>query len=289
MNKLTYFLFAFALLVVSCSKDDEPTKENPLIENPDGGKNEEEDNDTPEDRTEVQHVMITATVGNNFILPVGTRCEAEFYDSEGHKLDCKKTLASASERSFHIGADLDKGKQYTCLLWFDNGEYSYDISEGLKKVKMSTKPTYAFYGKLVFNSDTQKHIAEMKPAVAQIVLNLNNVVQTGSGIFSISETTPIKYVFNVEAGTVVSVADAYTPKKVFLINNVGKVADFCVFAPDGGMKVNLQIDYNGKAETIENVTLQRERTTTLEGDLETMYFSIIITDFLDTNEQIEMR
>ena len=66
MNKLIYFLFAFALLVVSCSKDDEPTKENPLIENPDGGKNEEEDNDTPEDRTEVQHVMITATVSNNF-------------------------------------------------------------------------------------------------------------------------------------------------------------------------------------------------------------------------------
>ncbi len=58
--------------------------------------------------------------------------------------------------------------------------------------------------------------------------------------------------------------------------------------PDGGMKVNLQIDYNGKAENIENVTLQRERTTTLEGDLETMDFSIIITDFLDTNEQIEM-
>ena len=55
------------------------------------------------------------------------------------------------------------------------------------------------------------------------------------------------------------------------------------------MKVNLQIDYNGKAETIEDVTLQKERTTTLEGDLETMDFSIIITDFLDTNEQIEMR
>ena len=82
-------------------------------------------------------------------------------------------------------------------------------------------------------------------------------------------------------------ADAYTPKKVFLINNVGKAVDFCVFAHDGGMKVNLQIDYNGKAENIENVTLQRERTTTLEGDLETMDFSIIITDFLDTNEQIE--
>ena len=42
---------------------------------------------------------------------------------------------------------------------------------------MSTKPTYAFYGKLFFNSDTQKHTAEMKPAVAQAVLKLNNVVQ----------------------------------------------------------------------------------------------------------------
>ncbi len=83
---------------------------------------------------------------------------------------------------------------------------------------MSTKPTYAFYGKLVFNSDTQKHTAEMKPAVAQAVLKLNNVVQTGSGIFSISETTPIKYVFNVDAGTVVSVADAYTPQRKYFLS-----------------------------------------------------------------------
>lgn len=282
MNKLFYCSIAVMLLSASCSHDEEPIREEPPVENP-SDKEEEK----PEDKTEVQHVLITANVSDKYKLPVGTRCEAEFYDEAGKKLDCKKTLASASERSFHIGADLDKGKQYTCLLWFDNGSYSYDISEGLKKVKMSTKPTYAFYGKLIFNSDTQNHTAEMKPAVAQAVLKLNNVTQTGSGIFSISETTPIKYVFNVDAGTVVSVADAYTPKKVFLINNVGKAADFCVFAPDGGMKVNLQIDYNGKAENIENVTLQRERTTTLEGDLETMDFNIIITDFLDTNEQIE--
>ena len=285
MNKLICLLLATTLLSVSCSPDDEPIKEEPPVENPgdNNGTEEEKPEEKPEDKTEVQHVLITASVSDKFKLPVGTRCEAEFYDETGKKLDCKKTLASASERSFHIGADLDKGKQYTCLLWFDNGSYSYDISEGLKKVKMSTKPTYAFYGKLIFNSDTQSHSAEMKPAVAQAVLKLNNVTQTGSGIFSISETTPIKYVFNVEAGTAVSVADTYTPKQVFLINNVGKVADFCVFAPDGGMKVNLQIDYNGKAETIEDVTLQKERTTTLEGDLETMDFSITITDIWDEN------
>lgn len=233
MKKLIYF-FVLTFLFVSCCKDDDPINEKSSIEISDS-KTDEGESNNPEDKTEVQRVTITATVGDKFTLPVGTRCEAEFYDAEGKKLDCKKMIASASERSFNIGAELDKSKQYTCLLWFDNGSYSYDISEGLKKVKMSTKPTYAFYGKLIFNSDTQSHSAEMKPAVAQAVLKLNNVTQTGSGIFSISETTPIKYVFNVEAGTAVSVADAYTPKKVFLINNVGKVAEFLPYKRDVNM------------------------------------------------------
>ena len=288
MNKLIYFLFAFALLVVSCSKDDEPTKENPLIENPDGGKNEEEDNDTPEDRTEVQHVMITATVSNNFILPVGTRCEAEFYDAEGKKLDCEKMIASASERSFNIGAELDKGKQYTCLLWFDNGYYGYDISEGLKSVRMSTKPALAFYSKLEFNSETTTHNIEMKPAVAQVVLKLNNVVQTGSGLFSVSEATPINYIFDVNAGTAISTNETYIPKTVFLLNNSGKVAEFYTFTPDGGITVNLQINYNDKSKTTENVTLQKARVTTLEGDSETMDFNTSITDMPETDVHTEI-
>ncbi|GEM_PF-1596452 len=288
MNKLIYFLFAFALLVVSCSKDDEPTKENPLIENPDGGKNEEEDNDTPEDRTEVQHVMITATVSNNFILPVGTRCEAEFYDAEGKKLDCEKMIASASERSFNIGAELDKGKQYTCLLWFDNGYYGYDISEGLKSVRMSTKPALAFYSKLEFNSETTTHNIEMKPAVAQVVLKLNNVVQTGSGLFSVSEATPINYIFDVNAGTAISTNETYIPKTVFLLNNSGKVAEFYTFTPDGGITVNLQINYNDKSKTTENVTLQKGRVTTLEGDSETMDFNTSITDMPETDVHTEI-
>ena len=289
MKKLIYVLLAFALLSVSsCSKDDEPIKENPPVETPDDGKGEEEDNDTPEDKTEVQRVTITATVGDKFTLPVGTRCEAEFYDTEGKKLDCKKMIASASERSFNIGAELDKGNQYTCLLWFDNGYYGYDISEGLKSIKMSTKPTLAFYGKLEFNSETTTHNIEMKPAVAQAVLKLNNVVQTGSGLFSVSETTPINYIFDVNAGTAISTDETYIPKTVFLLNNSGKVAEFYTFTPDGGIAVNLQINYNDRSKTTENVTLQKGRVTTLEGNSETMDFSTSITDMPETDMGIEM-
>lgn len=266
MKKLIYLFVILASLFISCGKEDNPIN------------GEDNKDDAPEDKTEVQHILITANVSENFKLPVGTRCEAEFYDKDGKKVDCKKTLASASERSFHIGADLDKGKQYTCLLWFDNGEYGYDISGGLKSIKMSTKPALAFYGKLSFNSDTPTYDVEMKPAVAQAVLKLNNVIPNSSGIFSISETTPIKYVFNVEAGTAISTDVIYIPKTVFLLNSSGKVAEFHTFVPDGGMNVNLQIDYNGKAETIEDVTMQKGRTTALEGDLETMIFSTTITD-----------
>lgn len=288
MKKLIYVLLAFALLSVSCSKDDEPIKENPPIENPDESKNEEEDNDTPEDKTEVQRVTIAATVSDKFTLPVGTRCEVEFYDAEGKKLDCKKTMASSSERSFNIGAELDKGKQYTCLLWFDNGEYGYDISEGLKSIKMSTKPALAFYGKLVFSSETTTHNIEMKPAVAQTVLKLNNVTQTGSGLFSVSETTPINYVFDVNAGTAISTDETYIPKTVFLLNNSGNVAEFYTFTPDGGITVNLQVNYNDRSKATENVTLQKGRVTTLEGDSETMDFSTVISDMPETDASAEM-
>lgn len=133
MKKLIYTLVILASLFISCGKEDNHINEELPVD------------DTPEDKTEVQHILITANVRENFKLPVGTRCEAEFYDKDGKKVDCKKTLSAASERSFNIGADLDKGKQYTCLLWFDNGSYGYDISEGLKSVRMSTKPSMDEY------------------------------------------------------------------------------------------------------------------------------------------------
>ena len=241
MKKLIYLLFALSFLSVSCSKEDEPIQENPSVENPGS------EVDTPEDKTEVQHVVITAFVDDKFILPSGTRCEAEFYDESGNIFDCEKTLAAASEHSFYIGAKLDKGKQYTCLLWFDNGQYGYDISEGLKSIRMSTKPALAFYGKLNFNSDISKYELEMKPAVAQVILKLKEYMQTGNGLFSFSEDTPVKYVFDVSAGTVVGTDAVYIPKTVFLLNNIGKVAELYTFVPDGGMNVNLRVDYDGKS------------------------------------------
>lgn len=271
MKKLIYLLFALSFLSVSCSKKDEPIQENPSVENPGS------EVDTPEDKTEVQHVVITAFVDDKFTLPSGTRCEAEFYDESGNILDCEKTLAAASEHSFYIGAKLDKGKQYTCLLWFDNGQYGYDISEGLKSIRMSTKPALAFYGKLSFNSDISQYELEMKPAVAQVILKLKEHLQTGNGLFSFSEDTPVKYVFDVSAGTVVSTDVAYIPKTVFLLNNIGKVAELYTFVPDGGMNVNLQVDYDGKSSTTENVKLQKGYATTLEGDIENMTFDVTAT------------
>ena len=186
-------------------------------------------------------------------------------------------MAAASEHSFNIGAKLDKGKQYTCLLWFDNGQYGYDISEGLRCIRMSTKPALDFYGKLSFNSDISKYELEMKPAVAQVILKLKEHMQTGNGLFSFSEDTPVKYVFDVSAGTVVSTDVVYIPKTVFLLNNIGKVAELYTFVPDGGMNVNLRVDYDGKSSVIEDVMLQKGYATTLEGDIENMTFSVTAT------------
>lgn len=271
MRNLIYLLIVFPFLFVSCSKEDESIQENPLVENSDS------DVDTPEDKTEVQHIAITAFVDDKFTLPSGTRCEAEFYDESGNILDCEKTLAAASEHSFNVGAKLGKGKQYTCLLWFDNGQYGYDISEGLKNIRMSTKPALAFYGKLNFNSDISQYEIEMKPAVAQVILKLKEHLQTGNGLFSFSEDTPVKYVFDVSAGTVVNTDIAYIPKTVFLLNNIGKVAELYTFVPDGGMNVNLQVDYDSKSSVIEDIMLQKGYATTLEGDIENMTFSVTAT------------
>lgn len=210
-------------------------------------------------------------------MPSGTRCDAEFYDADGTKLDCKKFLSAASEHSFYVGAELEKGKQYTCLIWIDNGQYGYDLSDGLKNIRMTTKPGLAFHGKLDFNSKTTKYELEMKPAVTQVILKLKEHPQTGNGLFSFSEDTPVKYVFDVSAGTVVSTDVAYIPQTVFLLNNIGKVAELYTFVPDGGMNVNLMVDYNGKSYTTENVLLQKGYATTLEGDIVNMTFSVTAT------------
>lgn len=142
---------------------------------------------------------------------------------------------------------------------------------------MTTKPGLAFYGKIDFNSASTQYELEMKPAVAQVILKLKEHPQTGNGLFSFSEDTPVKYVFDVSAGTVVSTDVAYIPKTVFLLNNIGKVAELYTFVPDGGMNVNLMVDYNGKSYTTENVLLQKGYATTLEGDIVNMTFSVTAT------------
>ena len=154
------------LLTYSCNRDNEPIEETSSIIT-EGTNNNEENNDNvnegqPEDKTETQRVVITAFVDDKFILPSGTRCEAEFYNADGIKLDCEKFLSAASEHSFYVGAELEKGKQYTCLVWIDNGQYGYDLTNGLKNISMTTKPRLAFYGKLDFNSETTQYELEMR-------------------------------------------------------------------------------------------------------------------------------
>ena len=102
-------------------------------------------------------------------------------------------------------------------------------------------------------------------------------LQTGNGLFSFSEDTLVKYVFDVSAGTVVGTDAVYIPKTVFLLNNIGKVAELYTFVPNGGMNVNLRVDYDGKSSTTENVTLQKGYATTLEGDIENMTFDVTAT------------
>jgi len=66
------------------------------------------------------------------------------------------------------------------------------------------------------------------------------------------------------------------------------VAEFYTFTPDGGITVNLQVNYNDRSKTTENVALQKGRVTTLEGDSETMDFSTSITDIPETVVSTEM-
>ena len=283
MKKLIYILVALALISTSCSKDDEPIKGNPPIENPDDGED-----DTPIDKTETQRVVITAFVDDKFILPSGTRCTAEFYDADGTRLDYEPICNAASEHSFYVGAELEKGKQYTCLVWIDNGQYGYDVTNGLKNIRMTTKPRLAFHGKLDFNSETTKYELEMKPAVAQVVLKLKEHPQTGDGLFSFSEDTPVKYVFDVNAGTVVSTDVAYIPKTVFLLNNIGKVAELYTFVPDDGMNVNLRMDCEDKSINFNNIPLSKGRITTLDCDWTTTDFDIKITDMKADGTDVEL-
>ncbi len=106
MKKFVYLLFTLAFLSVSYSKENESTNNDPLIESSDNEHMDKDENETPEDKIEAQRVIITAFVDDKFTLPSGTRCEAEFYDADGTKLDCKKFLSAASEHSFYVGAEL---------------------------------------------------------------------------------------------------------------------------------------------------------------------------------------
>lgn len=75
-------------------------------------------------------------------------------------------------------------------MWIDNDQYGYDIINGLKNISITTKPSLAFHSKLDFNSDATKYESEMKLVVAQVILKLKEHMQTGNGLFSLSEDTP---------------------------------------------------------------------------------------------------
>ena len=128
----------------------------------------------------------------------------------------------------------------------------------------------------------------MKPAVAQVVLKLKEHPQTGDGLFSFSEDTPVKYVFDVNAGTVVSTDVAYIPKTVFLLNNIGKVAELYTFVPDDGMNVNLRMDCEDKSINFNNIPLSKGRITTLDCDWTTTDFDIKITDMKADGTDVEL-
>ena len=54
MKKLIYLLVILASLFISCGKEDNPINV------------EDNKDDAPEDKTEVQHILITANVSENF-------------------------------------------------------------------------------------------------------------------------------------------------------------------------------------------------------------------------------
>lgn len=314
MKRFAWFVLAFmSLVVVSCNEDDKgltPPEKTEITHDREDSDNEQQDDAQPEDKEEQKGEETTPETGNPEIEDMTTTVPVAFLVSieERSAVDVPTRYAleiySGTERVYEtenlynfpsmvsvLVAELNEGKQYTCLLWADNGTDCYDITDGLKSVRAGSRPSMAFSGNIQFDTETKKYEITLQPAVAAVTLETSDVTESGSGYFGISPTTPLNYMFNVATGNIEETDKQYSPGVDFTIDDTsgkGEAARFYTFAPTTDTNVDLIVDYNGQYKTAESLPIRKGRATTLRGDLSAMDFSIEITDILKDGTNAEL-
>lgn len=314
MKRFAWLVLTFmSLVIVSCNEDDKrltpPEKDkteiahdgedsdNELQDDTQPNDKEEQEETTPEtENPEVENM--TTTVPIAFLVSVGgqnatdglTRYVLEIYSGTERVYETENLYDFPSMVSVLV-TELNEGKQYTCLLWADNGTDCYDITDGLKSVRTGSRPSMAFSGNIQFDTDVKKYEITLQPTVAAVILETDDSTESGSGYFGISPTTPLNYAFNVATGNVEETDKRYSPGVDFTVDGVsgdGEAARFYTFAPTTDAYVDLVVDYNGQYKTVENLPIRKGRATTLRGDLSAMDFSIKITDILKDGTNAEL-
>ena len=313
-KKFAWFILIFiSLVIVSCNEDGErlaPPEKNKTEITHDGensgseqqddsksdGKEEQEETPAETDNPEVEDMTTTVPVA--FLVSIGeqnatdglTRYALEIYSGTERVYETENLYDFPSMVSVLV-AELNEGKQYTCLLWADNGTDCYDTTDGLKSVRTGSRPSMAFSGNIQFDTDTKKYEITLQPAVAVVTLETSDVTESGSGYFGISPTTPLNYAFNVATGNVEETDKRYSPGVDFTVDGVsdnGEAARFYTFAPTTDAYVDLVVDYNGQYKAVESLPIRKGRTTTLRGGLSAMDFSIEVTDILKDSTNAEL-
>lgn len=314
MKRFVWLALAFmSLVIVSCNENDErltpPEKDKTeMTHDGEDSGNEQQDDTQPDDKEEQEETTpetgnpevedMTTTVPVAFLVSVEgrsamdglTRYALEIYSGTERVYETENLYDFPNMVSVLV-AELNEGEQYTCLLWADNGTDCYDITDGLKSVRTGSRPSIAFSGTALFDTDVKKYEITLQPAVAAVTLETDDSTESGSGYYGISPTTPLNYAFNVATGNVEETDKRYSPGVDFTTDGVsgnGEVARFYTFAPTTDAYVDLNVDYNGQYKTVENLPIRKGRATTLRGDLSAMDFSIKITDILkdDTNAEL---
>lgn len=316
MKRFVWFILAFmSLVIVSCNEDDEhptPPEKNKteMTHDREDSSNNQQDDAQPEDKEEQKGEETTPETENPEVEDMTTTIPVAFLVSVGGQnatdglIRYVLEIYSGTERVYEtenlydfpsmvsvLVAELNEGKQYTCLLWADNGTDCYDITGGLKSVRTGSRPSIAFSGTALFDTDTKKYEITLQPAVAAVILETDDSTESGSGYYGISPTTPLNYAFNVATGNVEETDKQYLPGVDFTVGGVsgdGEAARFYTFAPTTDAYVDLVVDYNGQYKTLENFPIRKGRATTLRGDLSAMDFSIKITDILKDGTNAEL-
>lgn len=249
MKKILYII-GVLLALASCTEDELTVQEQDVtgqtfrvaIEEPDYA---------PQTRTTVAM--------NRYLL--------EMY--EGNLSD---TPEKQSNTTGSFDVTLNKGTDYICLFWADNGTDAYN-ADNLKAVKPKgeTQPgTPAYFAKVTVNSKTFKEAITLKRAIAELSF-IDKDGLTGSDN-SLTITYPYaSATMNVGAGGTVTYATGGTVKRT--LTGISTSTANAVFATDlilapatAGKLTGLKLQLNdGEEKTIEETAVQANYRTKITG------------------------